>query len=354
MKYKSKRGTVINIPDGLNPKQIAAIKADADAGYGTRAQQTANKLGEKIAAQPAPTAQPTQPEQPAGSTAEAAAEGATGFTPRQQARLDYLLKHRPDDPEVKKLRNLKAASVGTPTDAPAVEDNPKLGADGQPDPGTTGLGDTATSIDNFLEDIFGNIKPLDLSSAPGVLTEADVADQRKSTYESIYRQNTDGLADKRKQELEATKQELAERGIPINFSTDGSDLYSRSTNAVTKRYDDLDLKARDAANIAADQSVTSTINNSKTARDAFLEGATTEYRSKLDAAVTGGNVLSQLMDKYKVDQATAQAILDRKLQEKLGKWDKQTKMAAINKPTGGGGGGAAKAPSEAPGFEIIG
>lgn len=46
-KYISKRGTTINIPDGIDPKKIAAIKADADSGYGTRAQQTANQLGKK-------------------------------------------------------------------------------------------------------------------------------------------------------------------------------------------------------------------------------------------------------------------------------------------------------------------
>lgn len=45
MKYRSKKGTVINIPDDLDPKEIAKIKADADAGYGTRAQQTANQAG---------------------------------------------------------------------------------------------------------------------------------------------------------------------------------------------------------------------------------------------------------------------------------------------------------------------
>ena len=49
MKYRSKRGTIINIPDGLDPKRVKAIKADADAGYGTRAQKTADRLGKKVA-----------------------------------------------------------------------------------------------------------------------------------------------------------------------------------------------------------------------------------------------------------------------------------------------------------------
>jgi hypothetical protein len=52
MKYTSKKGTVINIPDGIDPKQIAKIKADADVGYGTRAQATANKLGKGLVKTP--------------------------------------------------------------------------------------------------------------------------------------------------------------------------------------------------------------------------------------------------------------------------------------------------------------
>ena len=60
MKYKSKKGTVINIPDGLTDKQIKDIKADADAGYGTRAQETADRLGAKIAKAQEPAA-PTTP-----------------------------------------------------------------------------------------------------------------------------------------------------------------------------------------------------------------------------------------------------------------------------------------------------
>lgn len=49
-RYTSKKGTVINIPDNLGPRQVAKIKADADAGYGTRAQQTAKELSKKVAA----------------------------------------------------------------------------------------------------------------------------------------------------------------------------------------------------------------------------------------------------------------------------------------------------------------
>lgn len=66
MKYKSKLGTMINIPDGLSDKQIAAIKKDADAGYGTRAQKTANDLGKKLGKTPG--VKPGAPESTQGPT----------------------------------------------------------------------------------------------------------------------------------------------------------------------------------------------------------------------------------------------------------------------------------------------
>lgn len=66
MRYRSTKGTIINIPDGLTPKQIAAIKSDADAGYGTRAQQTADALGAKLTSAPTtPTAAPAPTRPPA-------------------------------------------------------------------------------------------------------------------------------------------------------------------------------------------------------------------------------------------------------------------------------------------------
>lgn len=52
-KFVSSKGTTITYPDGIDPKKLAAIKADADNGYGTRAQQTANRLGKNTSTKPA-------------------------------------------------------------------------------------------------------------------------------------------------------------------------------------------------------------------------------------------------------------------------------------------------------------
>ena len=98
MKYKSKRGTIINIPDGLNPKQIAAIKADADSGYGTRAQQTAQQLGKKIASR-TPVVTTPGPGQVAGPV-QGAAQGAVDTT-----KTDAIRTFDPNDQYWKDLYN---------------------------------------------------------------------------------------------------------------------------------------------------------------------------------------------------------------------------------------------------------
>jgi len=114
MKYRSKKGTVINIPDGLTPRQIESIKADADAGYGTRAQETANRLGKT-----------TTP----GGVATGGAEPAAKPTPdlqaqiaRTQAEIDK--RGGPDEApgyatRLQELRGALNGSGGTPPDLQA-------------------------------------------------------------------------------------------------------------------------------------------------------------------------------------------------------------------------------------------
>jgi hypothetical protein len=226
---------------------------------------------------------------------------------------------------------------------------------GNTDLGTTGMGNSATSVDNFLEGIFSNFKPLDLSGAPKILGAEDLASSRQSVYDSLYRSNTQNLARDKQRELEDQKQELANRGIPINFSSDGSDLYSRSINSIGERYDARDQAARDAANIAADQSLATQAGVNKTAYDSFMEGAKGTFESQLQSAAAGSDVLKTLMTKYGLDQQSAQAILDRKMQEKIAKMQSDTTKYIANKKTSGGSGSqdtGAIIGGDAPGFQI--
>lgn len=103
MKYTSKKGTTINIPDGLTAKQIASIKADADAGYGTRAQQTATDLGKKLAGGGV-TPQPSNNATVINTLQQRADSGTIG--PKDQARLDSLKAGTPSTPTQNNPNNL--------------------------------------------------------------------------------------------------------------------------------------------------------------------------------------------------------------------------------------------------------
>jgi hypothetical protein len=227
---------------------------------------------------------------------------------------------------------------------------------GNTDPGTTGMGNSATSVDNFLEGIFSNFKPLDLSGAPKILGAEDLAGSRQSVYDSLYRQSTQNFARDKQRELEDQKQELSNRGIPINFSSDGSDLYSRSINSIGERYDARDQAARDAANIGADQSLATQAGVNKTAYDSFMEGAKGTFESQLQSAASASDALQTLMTKYGLDQQSAQAILDRKMNEKIAKMQSDTTKYVANKKGGGGRGGSQDTgpliAGAAPGFDV--
>lgn len=111
MKYKSAKGTTINIPDGLTAKQIADIKKDADAGYGTRAQQTADALGKKLTNNPAP-----QPQAPAPNNQPPPSQSGPARDPtkvrRYEEAINRIKKLQKDTPEYQKNADI-IKSIGT-------------------------------------------------------------------------------------------------------------------------------------------------------------------------------------------------------------------------------------------------
>jgi len=111
MKYKSSKGTIVNIPDGLTPQQIAAIKKDADAGYGTRAQQTADALGKKLATNPAP-----QPQAPAPNNQPPPSQSGPARDPakvrKYEEAINRIKKVQKGTPEYQKNADI-IKSIGT-------------------------------------------------------------------------------------------------------------------------------------------------------------------------------------------------------------------------------------------------
>jgi hypothetical protein len=157
MRWTSQRGTVINIPDGLSPDVIKKWKARANEGYGTEAQKMLDKAAKKLGKNPA--------------------DGGTG---------------------------------GTNTSTNPTLDQ-TTGRDGNADSGTTGLGDTGVTLDNFLENAISGLGTLDLSGAPKILNADDLASSRQSVYDSQLALSTRDFETDKARELEARKQELAER-----------------------------------------------------------------------------------------------------------------------------------------------
>lgn len=323
----TKYGTKINV-EGLTPEQIARVRAIAEnkGAYGAKGAALAKELQKKVAAPPA-TGGPATDGGAGGQEpqAETPTDAQAGLTPRQEQRLAWLLKNRPKDPQIAKLQAIKNK----------VAQNPGGGADA--DPGTTGLGDTGTTIDNFIDGVFKDLKPLDLTGTPKILGADDLQAERQSVYDSVYRQSTKDFERQKQLRMEETKQELAQRGIPIGFGDDN--LYGQAIGDIERDFDAKYQAAMDSANVQADQSLAtlSGVNNQN--RDSFMKAAMAQYQAQLDAASAGGSILSVLMQKYGIDKDEAQKILDRELTKKIAKDDYNAKMAAVNKSGGGGGGG---------------
>lgn len=264
----TKYGTKINVT-GLSPEQIARVKSTAqDRGaYGTKGAALADamrKRNQKREAAPAP-----------------------GLVDRT---------------------NTTNPVTGETGETGQFVD-PSLGRGGVPDPGTVGVGDTATTADNFLEGIFQNFQPLDLANAPKVLTDNDLAASRQSAYQSIYDLSTKNLQRNKERDLEAQKQELAERGIPYDPANPDS-LYGKTVGSINERYDQLYSDAENQANLGADARLTAQVNANSAASNAFLQNAMAQYGAQLDAASTSGNIIQDLMTKYGIDQQTAIAKRD--------------------------------------------
>jgi hypothetical protein len=282
MKFTSKLGTTITIPTGATPKQIAQIKARADSGYGKDAQKIANAIG------------------------------GTGKTKKPAGGNTPVVTGPGGDP----------VNV-TPAEAKKQSEN------------------SISAAESYLNELEGKLSPVDLSGAPKLLSDGDIKAERQSVYDSNYQLQTQGVEDQRAHDLEAQKQELANRGIAYNPGTDPNDpsnvnnVYARSINSVNQRFDTRESNAAAAANAAADSSLSTFVGANKTQNDQYLDTARTKYQTELDQLAGGAGALNVLMTKYGIDEATAQKILDRRSNERIARINNQ--RTGGSKPSTGGG-----------------
>jgi hypothetical protein len=297
MKYKSKRGTVINIPDGLTAKQIAAIKADADSGYGTRAQQTANQLGKKLAT--------TQQTNQGTSQGEKTQADLTGVVNENTGTIN----------PVKALGAVTEAEAGdikknvgllNPDETDALGNTKKItyGPDGNPIVTITG-GALSKVVTNKAEEMAkGYIDPNTL---------------RKQGEEAAYNTLTRFYDRDQSREMEEAKQELANRGIPYDPAAandpNTKNLYGKTIGNIGQRYQTLKDQAAQQAILSGNQIVATQSGVQSTGLNDFITAATSTsgnfnpYQgTTTDASQDAKDIIAlsadAYMKKYGIDQDT--------------------------------------------------
>lgn len=236
---------------------------------------------------------------------------------RQQKRLDYLARTRPNDPEIKKLQ--KAGGVITPTGGAKATNVKPAQVSGLANEAT--LGATQQFVDQG---------PLDFSGRPEIYSTGDIRGDAKALEESIYQDTTRDYAEQQAQEKAALEAQLTQRGIPYN--PDPESLWGRSMKQLDVKYERMGQAARSQA-LQAGLGATASLTGANTgAYQAFTQGALGAYQAPVDAA-QGFAAISQ--GQQGVD-------LQRRLTP--------AQIAALNRSNRGGGGSTGGSTSSDPTF----
>lgn len=354
-KYVSKKGTTINIPDGLTSAQVASIKADADAGYGTRAQATATKLGQSLTS---------------GSTAGSPA-------PAPSADLNTLLAQRAKATGTARtvLDKQIAAARATPASDPSIPtpiDNSKIiGKEGS---GTGGgavkvpnaLAAVRTANDQTITDQNGNTRTIHTDPTTGAVTITDGkggtaqtftdlataaastfngTQDRQNAYNADFTNRTQYLDRNKARDTTAAQQDLANRGIPYDPAAaqdpNTNNLYGKTLGAINENYAGQYSDAANQATLSGNAAYAT----DSAARDSFI-----------NAATTGATTFGGQFQPYQSTSGTdTQNILNMSLQDIMSKYgidqDAAIKKQELAK-SGSGSSSSGSSSSSSGGFEI--
>ncbi len=113
--------------------------------------------------------------------------------------------------------------------------------------------------------------PMDiLGKAPKIPGAEDLGADIEKVRDANYQYLSRDFATNKQQEIEAARQDLANRGIP--FDPNPNSLYGRTMKQLEQKYSDLDMQARQQAIIGGDSSFGTQVGAAKTANDAFYQG----------------------------------------------------------------------------------
>jgi hypothetical protein len=314
MKYRARNGAIIDIPKGLNPRQIAQIKADADSGYVTRA----NRMIERIAGN--------------RKAKGKASEGKIGGTVTKDGTIktgkaDTALQAK-EQQDVKDNFNLANPNVSVDQ----WGNEQRITRD--PVTGETRVEQVAGGTASAFRD--QALKAA--QSFSGDVTRQQAQDAAYGTITKYYERD-------RARDLEEAKQEMANRGIPYNpaeaFNPNSKDLYGRTIGSINERYQGMKDDAQRQAILAGNQgyltdaTVANNFMNSATSAAQAYGGNFNPYQgTSTDSSGIAQDVMTlsaqQFMQKYGIDKNAAIA------REQMAN---NKAIAGMNSGGGGGGGG---------------
>lgn len=245
---------------------------------------------------------------------------------KQQTRLNYLKKNRPNDPEVKKLQRMASqGGVAAPAGpAPAPAPLPPAPEAPKTSPGAvSNLGNYAAAgaANEFIQK-----GPLDVSGQPQIFNTGGIMGDTRQLSDTIYKDATRDYAQARQDELVQTEQTLMQRGIPYN--PDPNSLWGKSMEQINKRYERMDQQARAAADQVGFQNQAQLTNANTGANQAFVQGAISAYQAPADAAIGLSGIYQgnqQVQNQTRLTPAQVAAL--------------NRSNRGGGRPSGGGGGG---------------
>lgn len=132
---------------------------------------------------------------------------------------------------------------------------------------------------------------LNLDGSPKILQTGDVRGDAQNAADANYNYITKDYAKRKKQEMEEAKQELANRGIPLDPSPDS--LYGRTLAEINNRYQGLDDQAKNQAITQSNQTLSTYADVQGKARNAFVDSATQQHTAGLQDVSTSSSLKGQ-------------------------------------------------------------
>lgn len=285
----TKYGTKIDVT-GLNAKQIEKVRAMSEdkGAYGSKGAALAKTL-QKQSAKKKPEANKVKGNKPAAKNL-----GINKNTGAIDPNIAVPEIRDQIEDDVNKTFNLQ--NPGSQTDAYGNKRNITK----DPETGEVIIEDAFGDVGGKAKDSFmgalGGFKPFDLTGAPKILQTGDVRDEATKAADANYAYMTKNYAKAKTDEMEAKKQELAERGIPLD--ADPNSLYGKTMKAIDDKYRDMDDQAKNMAISKANETLQAQMSGQSMAYDSFLKGAGMQHQSGIQDITTFGGLMGQFAPNF--------------------------------------------------------